>query len=377
VIFTANHSNVFYIYKKSNDFAGFEAVEKARAVKNDFGLDLFVYDKGVYEGRTGCRFIYESDIPNLADKVQANGGIEKLTEKIETLLKTTGDSPRYTRPDERKQDIFPPPPPDPIKENTIFAKDTFGNKHYYFRFYNETCVQLYNLKNEHDSYRRVFIECDGFMVDIGQQQNLEERLKWLAGLENGIRGEIEKRFNEQMANPKLWADPGFANVLGRTDEAETHNAPIREARELEYEKNRAEREAKRIAEEQAKKAAYEQAIKTAEEKILNKETVLNADINGKSLIMQLFREHNISIPLKTQGWIINALHDIHYDENRERWSYQYYNKSKDSTVFFDYLPLLVSTVQTKQQFEEMNQRGDEAPDYDTHVESENENDMAI
>ena len=32
--------------------------------------------------------------------------------------------------------------------------------------------------------------------------------------------------------------------------------------------------------------------------------MINREINGKSLIMQLFREHEIPVPLKTQGWII-------------------------------------------------------------------------
>ena len=111
---------------------------------------------------------------------------------------------------------------------------------------------------------------------------------------------------------------------------------------------------------------------------MNKGTVTNSDVLGdKSLIMQLFREHEIALPLKTQGWVINALHDIHYDENKGRWSYQYYNKSKDSTVFFAYLLLLVSAVQTKQQFEEMFQNGTGEPPIDNFTEEENEDDIEI
>ena len=133
--------------------------------------------------------------------------------------------------------------------------------------------------------------------------------------------------------------------MGRVDEAKAHNAPIREAREQENRQRDSEREAERIATEQAEKSEYEKTIKTAETAILNKGTVTNSDVLGdKSLIMQLFKEHEIAVPLKTQGWIINALHDIHYDENKERWSYQYYNTSRDSTVFYDYLPQLVSAV---------------------------------
>jgi hypothetical protein len=92
--------------------------------------------------------------------------------------------------------------------------------------------------------------------------------------------------------------------------------------------------------------------------------------------MQLFREHDISIPLKTQGWIINALCDIEYDADREKWTYHYFKGHNNSTVFRDYLPSLVSAVQTKQQFEEMN-RNDDNLSYDNHTENDNEDEFEI
>ena len=113
-----------------------------------------------------------------------------------------------------------------------------------------------------------------------------------------------------------------------------------------------EREANRIAKEQVAKTEYEQAIKTAENKIINKQTVSNTSIHGKSLIMQLFREYEISIPLKTQGWIIKALHSIEFDEKRNSWSYRYFKDSSNSTVFSKYLTLLVSAIQAKHQSED-------------------------
>ena len=190
------------------------------------------------------------------------------------------------------------------------------------------------------------------MLSIDQYNRLEEAKSWLEGLENGVRGEVEKRFNESLADPHRWADIRYANILGRVDEANAHNAPIREVRKLESQRQDEERIAKRIAKEQAAKTEYEQAIKAAENKILNKHSVGNTDIQGKSLIMQLFREHEITVPLKTQGWIINALHSIEFDEQRDRWSYRYFKSSRDSTVFSDYLSLLVSAIQAKQRVEE-------------------------
>ena len=165
----------------------------------------------------------------------------------------------------------------------------------------------------------------------------------------------------------------YKKDFGKTN---AHNAPIREAREQENQQRDAEREAKRIAEEQAAKAEYEQAIKTAEYNLINKQEIVNSDVLGdKSLIMQLFREHEIDVPLKTQGWIIRSLQSVFYNVDREDWSY--YCSGSKSTVFFDYLDRLLAAVQTKQQFEEMTQNGSDAPDYDNPDEYEHEDDIEI
>ena len=193
VIITAKHSNVFYVYKKSGEEYVFEAVEKAAAVKNDFGLDLFRHKNDIYEGRTGFRLFLETEIPNLAKIIEANGGLEGFNARIEKQVSKTGESPRYTRPDERKQDVFPP---DPEKENTVFAKGIDGKKHYYNRFYNENGIELYLMKSKsnNDFYQSIYVPCEGYMVGVGQyhnqHNNLDTVLKFLAGFENGLKGEI-------------------------------------------------------------------------------------------------------------------------------------------------------------------------------------------
>lgn len=110
-------------------------------------------------------------------------------------MERTGLSPRYTRPDEKKKDIFPPKEKD---ENRVFAKDLMGNKHYYYRFYNENGIELYTMEKKREFFQTVYIPCDGFMVGIDQRHRLEEVLKWLPTLEHGIRGEIERVFNQSM-----------------------------------------------------------------------------------------------------------------------------------------------------------------------------------
>ncbi|MCL2189051.1 MAG: hypothetical protein FWB87_09845 [Defluviitaleaceae bacterium] len=343
---------MYYICKRKSDGFIFEAIEKAKGVRNKLGLDLFRYNGRVYEGRTGLSFANESDIPSLAAVIEKFGGMSKLEEIIAEQLSKIGESPRYIRPDERKQDIFPP---DPAKANIVYGKDSYGKRHYFYRIEYEG-YELFTLNKQADFFRQVYVACEGYMLGIGQHHKLEDIKQWLDGLTNGVKSEVERLFNESLANPQRWVDYGFANILGRVDEANAHNAPIRAANEREAQRLNEERAAKRIAEKQAEKLAYEQAIQRAEEKIVKRENVVNTPMpNGKHLIMQLFREHDIAVPLKTQGWINSALHSIKYDAKNERWSYQYFKSSKDSTVFSDYLQRLAAAIQTKQQFDEINE----------------------
>ena len=236
-----------------------------------------------------------------------------------------------------------------------------GNKHYYYRFYHENGIELYTMEKKREFFQTVFIPCEGFMVGIDQRHRLEEILKWLPTLEHGIRGEIERVFDESMDDPKRWADLGFANLLGRYDEAKAHNAPILEERRQRDEQRKAEREAERRQREQEQQAHYDTAIREAEKDILAGKEVVNREVNGKALIIQLFREHEIPVPLKTQGWIINALHSIRYSPESGQWDYRYYKKSRDSTKMFELLPKLSAAIQTKQQFEEQGEASPEAP----------------
>ena len=302
-------------------------------------MDLFTYNGKVYEGQTGCVVLQRlEDWPVQVSKLQSENGLEQFNTIVENVMKSVGLSPRYTRPDERKEDLFPKKKKD---ENIVFAKSTYdGKKHYYYRFYNENGIELFSLKNETGDYRSIYVLCKGLMVNIGHSYHrLDEALKWLSGLENGIIGEIERVFNESISNLNRFADYGFANILDRVDEAKAHNEPIIEARERKREQEAKEHQANRLAEEAAAAAEYEQAIVNAEQSIRRKEKLLNTHIQGKSLIMQLFRKYGINVPLKTQGWIINSLHDIYcYDSNK--WSYHYCGN--DSTVFTKYLERLVA-----------------------------------
>ena len=348
------HSTVCYIFREG----AFSPVREAKPFHNDFGLDLFQYKGAVYEGRTGLQFCPLKQATDIASFIGKHGGLEKVQKLIADSLERTGLSPRYTRPDEKKKDIFPPKEKD---ENRVFAKDLMGSKHYYYRFYNENGIELYTMEKKREFFQTVYVPCDGFMVGIDQRHRLEEILKWLSTLEHGIRGEIERVFNESMGDPKRWADLGFANLLGRYYEAKRHNIPLEAERRQREERWATEREAERRQREQEQRARYDAAIREAEKDILAGKEVVNREVNGKALIMQLFREHEIPVPLKTQGWIINALHSIRYSPESGQWDYRYYRKSRDSTKMFELLPKLSAAIQTKQQFEEQGEASPEAP----------------
>lgn len=339
------HSAVCYIYQ--HDKSDFTPVQDSHTFRNSFGLDLFCYKGHIYEGQTGIRFCSESEGAALDDFIEKHGGLESVLKVIANTAARFGLSPRYTRPDEKKSEIFPPSPKD---ENIVFAKDIYGQKHYYLRFYNENGIELYTLKKQNEFFQTVFVPCEGFMVGIDQKHRLETLLKWLPTLENGIKGEIEKRFQSDMENPDRYADLGFANLLGRLDEARAHNAPIVEEHRRRSEQEAAAREQQRKQAEQERAQQYEVAIEQAEKDILAGKEVVDVEISGKSLLMQLFREHNIPVPLKTQGWIIHSLYSVKYDPKTGGWSYDHYGRS--STAISKLLPQLATAIQTKQQYEE-------------------------
>ena len=185
------HSAVGYLFREG----AFLPAQETKPVRNEFGLDLFQHRGSVYEGKTGLQFCSLQQAEDLAGFVEKHGGIEKVQKLIADSLERTGLSPRYTRPDEKKKDIFPPKEKD---ENRVFAKDLMGNKHYYYRFYNENGIELYTMEKKREFFQTVYIPCDGFMVGIDQRHRLEEVLKWLPTLEHGIRGEIERVFNQSI-----------------------------------------------------------------------------------------------------------------------------------------------------------------------------------
>lgn len=353
------HSAVCYIYERDG---GFKPVQKAHTVKNDLGLDLFAYNNAMYEGQTGLRVNNTVDLSTLKERIERIGGMEKLQQTIGDCVNNHGLSPRYTRPSETKQDIFQ----SDKNENIIFATEANGEKHYYFRFYNENGIELFTRNNDKEYFATVYVKCSGYMLGIDQKHRLENILKRLPILEGGIHGEVERNFNAAMENPNRYADLGFARILGRMDEAKAHNAPILGQREAEYKQRQLERDERERQEKSAAEQRYTEAIQKAEKALLAGEMVKNPKINGKSLLLQLFREHNIELPLRTQGWVNNSLSSFSYREGY----FQAQCSGRLSDPFMNGVIKLHEAVLTKQQFLE-NDNTDEETDMEVETNEEN------
>jgi len=128
----------------------------------------------------------------------------------------------------------------------------------------------------------------------------------------------------------------------------------RKAQEDQEKKLKREQEEKEYIEDKNK--LIEDLVLVAEQAILNKQEVKNQEItiyksrydsNDTSLILYLMKLYEIKVPLKTQGWINNALADIGFNEDTNAYNYSYYKSSANSMVFMKYLRWLIEAIENK------------------------------
>ena len=338
----ADHSNVYYTHEKDGTF-----IPRKNAVrfKNDLDADLFKHDKAISEGKTGLRICKESEFDDLVK----NRGmtIESFAALVADAIEKHGLSPRYTQPEVTKEQLFPPSEKD---ENRKLARSFTESKRSYFTLHETlpdgTELYLRDRDKGADWNKTLFVNVDGWMFYVGSLANKESVVKRLQEPGFNIRTFLEEGLNAGFANPKSWVDIGVAEFFGRKEEALAHNAPIREARDAANRERDEQREAERREQEEKNREKYETAIKTAEQNIVDKKPVSNDELDeGQSLILQLFRENKIDLPLKTQGWVKKSLAGIKYNSSNEYWTYSYYGRP--STVIMDYLSRLVSAVEAK------------------------------
>ena len=128
----------------------------------------------------------------------------------------------------------------------------------------------------------------------------------------------------------------------------------RKAKEDQFKKSKQEQEDKEYTD--SKNKIVDELISQAEQAIINNQKVNNKDVtiyksryesNDTSLILYMMKLYEIKIPLKTQGWINQALASIFYDAEEGNISYSYYKSSANSNVFRKYLNEFVGKVQDK------------------------------
>ncbi len=336
------HSNVFY---KINREKQFEPVKDAKAVSNRAGLDLFRIGFNIYEGSTGLLAKAHGNMEELRSTVNSLETDVALRDRykkaITENLEKYGLSPRYTRTNEKYADLFPPP-----EKKDVLAPMLNGEKHYFSEVYNQDGIALYIMKKQKGNpWDYLYLFYEGWMLDVGNLIQMDIRVEEFKKAMPNFRQIMTDKLDAALSSPDKWADPGFANFLGRREEADAHNQPIREARRTERQiaqEERARREEENRLQEQRE---YEAAVFDAEQSILNRRELHNEDVRGTSLILHLFRQNGFDLPLKTQGWVKSSLVRLFYNESGNYWSYSY--RGRDSTVFHSHLERLTEAIKKK------------------------------
>jgi len=333
------HSNLYYTCKKDGIY---ELCEKATGVRNQFGIDFFRYNTMIYDGKTGFRICAEDELPVFLEKHVASKEAYDELLKAEMQRAGLGLSPRYTQPDVRREPV-------PRNENRVLERQIGSkSKHYFTRTDTlENGVELF-LKDADKALglysQLLYIRLNGWMVGWGSLGRKDEIVEELSAPNFDPLQVLLDQHEKEMADTQHWANPSLGDLFGCREAVEARNKPIREAWEAKRQRDMAEREAAELAREQEQEQAYRTAIAEAEQKLLSGEVVQEADINGSSLLLQLFRENNINVPLRTQGWIRSSLVSIQRkgDDNAT-----YYYRRSDSSVIGEYIMKLIKVLEEK------------------------------
>jgi hypothetical protein len=106
-----------------------------------------------------------------------------------------------------------------------------------------------------------------------------------------------------LKNPDEWVDFNAAAIVNRLQEADEHNAPIRIAREKEYEEQAAQRAADREMEAREREQAFNNAVVELGNALHRGERGDVSKEFDKNPLLALFDLYEIDVPLRTRGWI--------------------------------------------------------------------------
>lgn len=186
-------------------------------------------------------------------------------------------------------------------------------------------IDFYIQVNENSPYGAIFVECNGYFVNVGQIPQTEGIAKQIITENINIHQWIESGFNKSLESEQN-CFLGYAAYLDRMEEALTHNKKLYDK---ENEKN-LQRGAEKQREEEEQKQKEQEAITEAENKVIN-----NEKISGE-IFVALCDEYGIKLPLRTRGWSLKSLVEISDGE------YKHYNN--ESTVIMDYYRDLKKTI---------------------------------
>lgn len=141
------------------------------------------------------------------------------------------------------------------------------------------------------------------------------------------------------------ADIEMCAALGNMELAK-HYAEYREERIRRQEEKRQEEIAKCKAKEREKEekhnAEVQKIVADAENTIRIQGTLYNEEFEGKTIVLYLLKKYGINMPIKTQGWVNNALAKVWFRDGEI--TYSYYKSSRNSTVFYGYLKELEEKI---------------------------------
>lgn len=219
----------------------------------------------------------------------------------------------------------------------------------------ESLKGLY-LEVEDESYYVVWNECSGVLAvkycSLNDYYDVSEISVRLKGLLEFKGTEGLKKLLEQKEQGGNFINVAEIEAMRRLGEAElaVHYAQYREAylerQRTEEEKKRRQRELEQQKKEEEKKRALEAQIEDAEKCIRENKRLKNDKlVDGRSVVLALMKKYEISVPLRTQGWINQKLAAVKYGEAGDIHVQYYSSKgSKGSESVHKYLMLMKQAV---------------------------------
>jgi len=225
-----------------------------------------------------------------------------------------------------------------------------------------------------ETYKNLYIEKTdkqdaGVYIDLGiisvyirtmaQNATSEDIKYYLGSLTNyTLQMALDNVYNRKNTNQFInVADIKLVEISGATEQEVQELIDYRQEWYDRKAKEDQEKKLKRELEDKeyidAKNKIVDELVLQAEQAIINKQEIKNKEVtiyksrfegNNTSLILHMMKLYDIKIPLKTQGWINQALASIFYDVEEGKISYSYYKSSANSNVFRKYLNEFVNKV---------------------------------